>query len=447
MNVTNPATEEIRQIVETPLQEIPSIVAESRSAAPAWRAVDVKKRAQIVAQIAPILVANADTLANLITLDMGKPLRFAKKEVLSMADKVQYLCEQAPGWLGDEPCGEGIIRFDPLGVFAVISPWNYPVYTALTGVVHALLAGNTVIFKPSEYTLSTGIELNKLIRGILELAGGVFLSVIGGKEHGKALLQQKVEGVFFTGSTAVGKVIAQEGASTLRRHILELGGMDAAIVLADADIEKSAHEIVRTNARNSGQICCSIKRVYVEDSVYEAFVKAAVVASNQVTYGPPEGEFDMGPLVGEFQLAKIEAIVDDARKKGAQFLTGGQRPASRGYFYPSTVITGATQEMRLLTEEPFGPLLPIMPISSLSEGITRANDSCYGLTASVWTTNKERGREIAAQLDVGNVTINGHAAGGLGCPWGGAKESGVGRTNTKEGQRQFTNAKYIQEIF
>lgn len=445
MRVINPATEATREIVETPLHEIPALIARSRKAFAVWSAVPTKQRAAIVGKLIERLNNNVEALARAITDDMGKPIRQARNEVKGIGEKIKYLCARTPEWLADEACADGMVHFEPLGIAAVISPWNYPIYTSLTGIVHALLAGNSVLFKPSEFALFSGAAIDELFRGLDGLPPDTVLTILGGKEHGRKLAYGDVDIISFTGSTAVGKEIAAASADKLKRVVLELGGMDAAIVLADVDVERCAAEIVRTNAHNTGQVCCSIKRVYVDRKIYPKFVEAAVAESKKISFGDPNGEIDMGPLAGEFQKQKVQEIVMDAEAKGAEILSGGKAPPGPGYYFPSTVVVNVNEQMRIMNEEPFGPVLPVIAVDSWEDAVTKANASRYGLTGSVWTKNIELARKIAAMLQVGNASINSHAAGGHESPWGGAKESGLGRTNIRDGLRQFTNIKYIHE--
>ncbi|MEZ4755083.1 MAG: aldehyde dehydrogenase family protein [Bdellovibrionota bacterium] len=356
---------------------------------------------------------------------------------------MKYFTENAPEWLATEKVNGENIEFSPLGVVAVISPWNYPTYVSLNCIVPALLAGNTVVYKPSEYAASTGIFLASLFQELNNFPEDALQLVVGAKEHGKELVKQDVQMVSLVGSTAAGKHVMEQCAKDLKKVLLELGGMDAAIVLSDVDIPKAAETIVKRNCDNTGQICCAIKRVYVEEEIYDKFITAAVEASKNISYGSPDQDVHMGPLVAKFQRDKIESIVADAKEKGANILTGGKAPAQKGYYYPSTVVTNVKSDMRIMTEEPFGPLLPIIPVKNWEEGVTEANNSNYGLTGSVWTKDLAKGRKIASKLDVGIAAVNAHGGGGFGLPWGGAKQSGIGRNGWKGGMREFTNIKTV----
>jgi acyl-CoA reductase-like NAD-dependent aldehyde dehydrogenase len=273
---------------------------------------------------------------------------------------------------------------------------------------------------------------------------GLVQLVVGGKSHGQAIVQSEVAMIALVGSTAAGKDIMKTCAADLKRVSLELGGLDSAIVLKDADIRSTAQKIVRINCTNSGQMCCSIKRVYVERQVYSKFVQEAVAESQKIRVGNPLDDVDMGPLAGPFQLQKVEAAVADAVQKGAQVLTGGRRLERRGFFFPPTIITGVTGDMELMNSEPFGPVLPIVPVDDWAEAVRLTNSTRYGLTGSIWTKDSSLARTIASQLDVGVVGLNAHGVPPLGAPWGGAMESGIGRTRSKEGLREFCNVKFVR---
>jgi acyl-CoA reductase-like NAD-dependent aldehyde dehydrogenase len=312
------------------------------------------------------------------------------------------------------------------------------------GLLSSLLSGNAALYKPSEYSLRTGIALAQQFQRLRGLPEGLVQLVVGGKSHGHAVVESGVAMVALVGSTAAGKDIMKTCADELKRVSLELGGLDSAIVLKDADIESTAKKIVRINCTNSGQVCCSIKRVYVERQVYSQFLQAAVTESQKIRIGNPLDDVDMGPLAGAAQLQKVESAIADAVQKGAQALTGGRRPDRKGFFYPSTIVTGLTDDMALMNSETFGPVLPIMPVDDWAEAVRLTNSTRYGLTCSIWTKDTGLARTIASQLDVGVVGLNAHGVPPLGAPWGGSKESGIGRTRSKEGLREFCNVKFVR---
>lgn len=447
MQLINPATEEVSEINETPLAAIPQQVAKAKEAQRLWRARSVTERAAVLLPLADLLTASKAEFARLITEDMGKPIATAQAEVLRTAGGVEYFCKMAPGWLAPDITDlgreAGYIEFAPLGVVGVITPWNGPVWISTVGLLSSLLSGNAALYKPSENSMRTGIALAQHFQSLRGLPEGLVQLVVGGKAHGRAVVASDIAMVAFVGSTEAGKDIMKTCAAKLKRISLELGGLDSAIVLKDADIQSAARKIVRINCANSGQICASIKRVYVERQAYSEFLETVVAESQKIRVGNPLEDVDMGPLAGEFQLQKVEAAVADAVQKGALVLTGGRRLDGKGFYYPSTIVAGVTNDMMLVNDEPFGPVLPIMPVDDWAEAVRLTNSTRYGLTGSIWTKDADLARSIASQLDVGVVGFNSHGVPLLGAPWGGTKESGIGRIRSKEGLREFCNTKFV----
>lgn len=448
MQVINPATEEVSEIQETPIESIPQQLAQAKEAQRLWRAFSVAERATILLPLADALAEKKAEFARLITEDVGKPLAVGKGETRRTAGGARYLCEMAPQWLASEITDAGrdagYIEYAPLGVVGVITPWNAPLWISTIGLLSSLLSGNGVLFKPSENSLRTGIALAGQFQSLPGLPKGLVQLVAGGKSHGQAVVESNVAMVSLVGSIEAGKDIMKTCAAGLKRISLELGGLDSAIVLRDMDIHSTAKRIVRINCANCGQICCSIKRVYVERQVYSEFLEEAAAEAQKIRVGDPLDDVDMGPLAGEFQLRKVEAAVADAVQKGARVLTGGRRLERKGFFYPPTIVTDVTEDMTLMHSEPFGPLLPVAPVDDWTEAVRLTNSTRYGLTGSIWTKDIDLARIIASQLDVGVVGFNDHGVPPLGAPWGGAKESGIGRSRSKEGLREFCNTKFVR---
>lgn len=444
MKIVNPATEQVYEIRETPIDDLPEMVLQAKEAQKKWGEKKPSQRAEIIAPLASLLEKHQNKLAKTITENMGKPLARAIDEIALTTNYVSFFCEKAPHWLNSETIPDGYISYDPIGIVGIISPWNYPYSTAFLALIPSLLAGNGVLFKPSEHAAQTGEDIQWLFSQLEGFPEGLLQVIIGGKEHGKELVKQNINMIAFTGSTVAGKQIMRESADTLKKVILELGGLDAAIVLKDANLEFTAENIILRNTANTGQVCCSIKRVYVEQEVYKEFIAIIAEISKKITTGNPLKNFDMGPLVADFQREKVEEIIEDAKRKGAEVLTGGRRIDGPGYFFPSTVLTEVSHEMRVMKEEPFGPILPVFSVSSWEEAVKLSNDTPYGLTGSIWTKDEELAKKIAEKLTVGVAAINIHGPGPLGTPWGGAKESGLGRMKSKEGMREFTNIKLVR---
>ena len=444
MLLVNPADGSTEEIEETAIETIADIVARARAAQRLWSERSIEERIAVLEGLSPLMEQRIGELAACITRDMGKPLHKSIGEVTAGVMSPRFFCENAPDWLAHQEVEGGFVCHEPLGVVAVISPWNYPCNVPLLAIVPALLTGNSVVFKPSEHAVRIGKALGKLFHDLKGFPEDLLQLVIGAKDHGRALVEQDVDMIAFTGSGVAGKDIMKRGADRMKRLLLELGGMDAAIVLKDVDVPKTAAALVAKNCNNSGQICCAVKRVYVEREIFEDFVAAAVNESKNISLGDPSEKVDMGPVVGDFQLEKLEAIVEDARSKGATVHSGGKRLERDGFYFPSTVVTDLRDDMRVLTEEPFGPILPILPVDDWQEAVTLANDSRYGLTGSVWTNKLNLAQAVARKLEVGVVAINSHGPGPLGTPFGGVKESGIGRVKTKEGMLHFTNTKYVK---
>ena len=452
MRTINPATEESQVISEASSEELQIALMSARKETGTLRKMPVSSRVALMKQLPEILLSEVDSLARIIAEEMGKPLSQGKGEVERTAAEAKFVIDRAEEWLQPEPVNgpsgvEGQIQFDPLGVAAVISPWNFPIMLPLRAIVPAFLSGNTVVFKPSEITPRSGEALRQIFgKSIVDgVSLTTFISVvIGGKSLGKELVQGDVNVIAFTGSSQTGKQIAKAAAERMKRVVLELGGLDAAIVLQDADIEKTATGILQGNLNNSGQVCAAIKRVFVERPIATALTKELLRQASEISVSDPLEDRGIGPLASAEQLARVESFVADAIERGAKIEIGGERVARKGFFFPPTILTGITRDMKLMEEEPFGPVLPIIPVDSAEEAAERANDTKYGLTASVWTANQEKAKEVASLLDVGIVSHNEHKAGGAGCPFGGTKESGGGRLKTKEGLREFCNPKFLR---
>jgi acyl-CoA reductase-like NAD-dependent aldehyde dehydrogenase len=434
MKVVNPYTEETLEIEET--RSVESLFPRAQERFGQWRQRAVTERVAVLRNSLSVLSKDTE-VATLISQEMGKPITFAKVEVERAMEEWSYMLDNAERFLEPEKVDGVEVHFAPLGVVAVISPWNFPLLLPLRGVVPALLAGNAVVFKPSELSPLIGMRIAGIMGEDVPL-----VVAVGGKELGAQIVEMPVAAVAFTGSTAVGKAIAREASNSMKRVLLELGGLDAAIVLSDADVPFAANEIVRANARNSGQVCNAVKRVLVHESIYEGFVEKAIETARSLIYGDPlDPRTEVGPLVSHSQRERVRGFLEDAISKGAK--PHSVSAPARGFFFPQTILTHVPKEAKLLQEEPFGPLLPILSFSSEEEAIQMANDTRFGLTASVWSGDSIKAKRIAHLLDVGMVRHNSHAAMHSGIPWGGCKESGIGRMKTKEGLREFTNVKVV----
>jgi acyl-CoA reductase-like NAD-dependent aldehyde dehydrogenase len=440
----------LESVTATPLDEIPAIVARAREAQRGWQAMSVEQRVHAIARVKDRALDAAEAIAHAVHREVGKPeIEALAGEVLPTADVVHYWCESIEELLASTeidldrmayPGKTGWIHRDARGVVVLITPWNFPVALPLRTLVPALLAGNAVVFKPSEISPRSGAMVTALFDGILP--PGVLQMVQGGGEAGAALSASDVDLVVFTGSVATGRRVAHACAERLSPCSIELGGKDAAIVLADANLERAANGVVWGALTNAGQNCASVERVYVERAVVAAFTEKVVAAVKALRPGA-----DVGPLTTRAQCAIVTRHVDEARSAGAAVLVGGDagEAGHAGYAYAPTVLTVEGDDTALMQDETFGPVIPIAAVDSVDEAVRRANASRFGLTASVWTRSARRGSEIAAQLRAGVVTVNNHAFTGAlpGAPWSGHGETGYGITNSPFALEGLTRPRFV----
>ena len=453
----NPATGEIvSRVSATPLSAIPAIFETARAAQKEWSAQPLSKRCAMLRKLRDAIFERRDDIADIVTRETGKPRAEAiLAEVLLALDTASFLARQAPRWLRPErvphhnvalKAKSGWLEFEPHGVVAIISPWNYPFAIPMTELIPALVAGNSVLLKPSELTPATGALVGELI----DRAGfpkGLLQILQGGGEVGAAIIEAGPAKVFFTGSVATGRRIAEACASKLIPSVLELGGKDAMIVLADADLDVTSSAAVWGGFTNCGQACLSVERIYVEQPVAEKFTQLCVEKTKKLRLGSSnDAEADIGPMIRERQLEKVEQQLRDAEQRGAQMLTGGNRRPDLGpNFLEPTVVTKVDHSMQLMREEIFGPVLAIRSVASVDEAIALANDSPFGLSASIWTGDARRGRELASRIRAGSVMINDVASyyGISEAPHGGSGFSGWGRTHSRLGLLEMVQVKYV----
>ncbi len=434
--------------------DVREALGRARKAQAAWAALEVSERARFVQRALAALLERQDRVVEIVMRESGKPASEALMiDVFAACDAMTYWSKHAPRILKPERKRlHGMLRFmkkleivyRPLGVVGVISPWNGPVILSLNPTVQALLAGNTVLLKPSEVTPFSG----QIVGDIFKAAGlpeDVLTVLTGDGETGAALVAAGVDKISFTGSVATGRRVAVACAERLIPCTLELGGKDPMIVCADADLDAAAGGAVAGGFLNTGQYCCGTERVYVLEEVADLFTEKVVARARSLRQADT-GEFDVGAMFWPRQLEIVERHVDEAKARGAQVLVGGRRnPALKGLFYEPTVMTGVSDDMALMREETFGPVLPIVRVRDVEEAIARANDSAYGLGANVWTRDVKRGREIAMRIDSGSVCINDMTMtyGAAEAPFGGRKDSGVGQVNGELGPRGYAYAQPI----
>ncbi|HYL97036.1 MAG TPA: aldehyde dehydrogenase family protein [Terriglobales bacterium] len=453
----NPATGEVlREFDCAGEEEVRAAVERARSGQPAWEELGISKRLQVLRRFQTLLQERKADVARLITQEAGKPyVESLLTEVLVVLDATQFLIANARGLLRDQRIGHanlvmkakrGRVRREPYGVLGIISPWNYPFNIPATEGLAALAAGNAVVVKPSEFTSLSALELQALLRtaGVPE---DIFQVLVGAGATGAALANSQIDKLIFTGSVASGKKVAQAAAARLLPVVLELGGKDPMLVLHDADLEVASSAAVWGAFVNAGQTCLSVERCYVHRSLYEPFLAKVVEKTGKLRVGNGlDPETEVGPMIHERQLQLVESQVDEALAHGACVLTGGKRLSQLGpNFYAPTVIAGVTHEMRLMREETFGPVLPVVPFDSDEEAVRLANDSEFGLAASVWTRNRARGEAIATRLQAGTVMVNDVIScyGISEAPHGGVKASGLGRTHGRFGLEEMVWVKYV----
>jgi acyl-CoA reductase-like NAD-dependent aldehyde dehydrogenase/choline dehydrogenase-like flavoprotein len=449
--VENPATgETIATVPALDPEQVSGLVAAARVAQPAWAEAGFEARARVLLDARRWMVANAERVVGTIVAETGRPVDETQFAELSYGlAALEFWARQAPVYLADErlesasPFVRGrklVVRYAPLGVVGVIGPWNYPLNNSFGDCIPALAAGNAVILKPSEVTPLTSMLLAEMLAEC-GLPEDVFAVATGRGETGAALVDE-VDFVMFTGSVATGKRVMARAAETLTPVSLELGGNDPMIVLADADIERAANAAVSYGLNNSGQVCISVERIYVEDAVHDEFLERVAAKAEALRQGPPgePGSVDVGAIIFPPQIELIEAHVRDAVDKGARVVTGGERGGGPGRFYRPTVLADVDHTMRCMVEETFGPTLPVMRVRDADEAVELANDGSYGLQASVWTRDHERGERIARRIEAGTAMVNdaqlNYAA--LELPMGGWKASGLGSRHGPDGIRKYT---------
>ena len=453
----NPATGEVlREFDCTAEEDVRAAVGRARAAQPAWHQLGVNRRLQILRRFQTLLQEKKAEIAAVITREAGKPqVEALLTEVLVVLDAAQFCIAGAPALLRDRRIGHanlvmkakrGWISHQPYGVVGIISPWNYPFATPGTEGLAALAVGNAVVVKPSEFTTLCALELQSLLR----LAGvpeDIFQIVPGAGATGAALVNSSIDKLIFTGSVASGKKVAQAAAMRLLPVVLELGGKDPMLVLEDADVEVASSAAVWGAFVNAGQACLSVERCYVHHSLYERFLAAVVEKTGKLRVGNGvDPSTDVGPMIHQRQLQIVEEHVEDARSKGGRVLAGGTRLPQLGpNFYAPTVVADAHHGMRLMREETFGPVLPVMPVESEEHAVALANDSEFGLAASIWTSDRARGSALAARLQAGTVMVNDVIScyGISEAPHGGVKASGLGRTHGQPGLEEMVWVKYV----
>ena len=437
-------------------REIDGAVAAARKAYRHWSKTSLRQRQGFLARLLDEVLKSHEEIARLIALEQGKPVGEARAvDIVPAADTLRYLSRHLEDLLSPRPVDyeqilfahkEGSYRFEPLGVIAVVTPWNFPFGIPFVEVAASIAAGNTVVLKPASATALTGLAIGDLCRRAGLPPGVVNVVTASGADTDRLIGHPDVAKILFTGSVATGVHVLQRAATNLTDTVLELGGKDPAVVAADADLDRAAAGIVWGAFVNAGQTCGSIERVYVVKDVAEELIAKVVSRAKALRVGDPlAAATDMGPLTVPEQRDLVEAHLADAVGTGAKVLAGGARPSAKGFWFPPTVLTNVDHSMRAMREETFGPLLPIQVVATLDEGIRLANDSEFGLTASGWTRSRRTAKRFAEELEAGTVTINDHlfSFGEPTATWGGIKKSGIGRSHAVYGLMELVNIKHV----
>ncbi len=445
--IHNPATGQlIAQPNAADATSVAAKAAAARAAQPAWAAVPLAERLAVMQRFRVGVVAELDALAHTLTLEMGKPIAQARNELNGLLPRLDFFIDQCANAIRDEEVfDEGGMReritHIPLGVVANISAWNYPWFVGCNVVVPALLTGNAVLYKPSEHATLSGLHLTRLLHAA-GVPGDVLHCLVGAGEVGGALLQQRLDGVFFTGSHATGVRIAEAMAARLVKLQLELGGKDPAYVRADADVKAAAESLADGAMYNTGQSCCSVERIYVHASVHDAFVEHFVAIVKALRVGDPLAESTgVGAITRAPQLTVLQAQVDDALARGATLHCGGHTLPGPGNWFEPTVFADVDHTMLLMREESFGPVIGIQKVADDAEALALMNDTRYGLTAGVYTRDEAKARELLAQVNAGSVYWNCCDRVSPRLPWSGHGDSGIGLTLSTYGIQAFTRPK------
>jgi acyl-CoA reductase-like NAD-dependent aldehyde dehydrogenase len=447
VSVINPATEEIiAKLNISTKEDVDKAVEKARIKFEEWKHVPYEEKAEMLKKISAEIQDNKKNLTELLTKEMGKTLKESESEVESTVKRINFFADNVKDFIEPEEIDiegqENILYFEPIGTVGIITPWNFPFSLPVWSFAPNILIGNTMVFKPSELTSLIGIELVKIFNK--HLPKDVLNIVIGEDETGKALVASDVDMIAFVGSQNAGKNIMKNSAEKLHKLVLELGGKDPAIVCEDADLDVAVEGIADGSFRNCGQVCCSIEKVYVVKDIFDEFVKKAVERTKEIKVGNGlDSGVDIGPLISKGQLENFESHIKDAVNKGAKILCGGNRIKSKGYFFEPTVLADVNNTMKIMAEETFGPAMPIQAVEDVDEAVKLSNDTVFGLGASVWSKDIEKAKKITRKLEAGSVGINKTVGSNSEIPWGGVKQSGLGRMLSKYGVREFTNIKNV----
>ena len=444
----NPSTgEEINTFSAMDKNQVFDLVGKAKRAYPEWKK-DYEKRRSYIYNLVEYLKKNKTELATVATAEMGKPLKESIGEVEKCAWALEFYADHGDSFLSDEVLNtdarKSFLTFEPLGVIGSIMPWNFPYWQALRFAAPCLMAGNVIVMKPSRVTMQSGIEIEKAFTES-GMPDGIFQTVVGSVESANHLIDSDVNAVTFTGSTNAGAKVGERAAKNLKKCVLELGGSDPFIVLDDAIIEKAAEGAVKGRFINCGQSCVASKRFFVGKNIADEFIELFIKKASQLKIGDPMSiETDIGPLSSKDGLETISGIVEDAKEKGAEVLLGGSEMEGNGYFYKPTILKNIKSNMRIAQEETFGPVAPITIVENESEAVKLANESEFGLGASIWTKDLAKADKMSRRIESGIVSVNNVVISDPRIPFGGIKHSGFGRELSRYGMLEFVNLKSVR---
>jgi len=445
MDVINPATEDVLAVCPRASKaQLDKAVAAAKAAFPVWSKTTIAERKKALLAIAEAIEKNAGELARLLTQEQGKPIGDATGEIYGAAAFFKYFTmhDLPVKVLQDTPAGRVEAHRKPLGVIGAIIPWNFPVILMAFKVPPALLAGNTLVIKPAPTTPLTTLRIGELIKDLLP--PGVVNIITDANDLGGALTAHPdVRKISFTGSTATGKKVMASAAETLKRITLELGGNDAGIVLDDVNPKEAAPKLFQGAFQNNGQVCIAMKRLYVHESIYDEMCnELAALANNAVVGDGLQQGTQLGPLQNRMQYEKVKELLNDTKKHG-KIIAGGEVPDQAGYFIKPTIVRDVSDGTRIVDEEQFGPILPVIKYKDTEDALARANASPYGLGGSVWSKDPERAYAVANRMNSGTVWVNKHADLAPNIPFGGSGQSGIGSELGEEGLAEFTQLQVI----
>jgi acyl-CoA reductase-like NAD-dependent aldehyde dehydrogenase len=448
IKTVNPATEQVLNEYKIMTKEqINDRVKQAQIAFQDWKK-DASKRIDRLHDFANQLRKDKEKLAGIATNEMGKAIKEARSEVEKCAWTMEYYADNGQILSTDEVVNtdarKTVIRFQPIGVIGSIMPWNFPYWQALRFAAPSLMIGNTIVLKPASATMQCGIEIEKTFNRV-GLPDGVFQTLVGDSSVAESLIDSEINAVTFTGSVPVGAKVAQRATSQIKKIVLELGGSDPFIVCEDADIEKASNGAIKGRFINCGQSCIASKRFIVVKNVANEFIEQFVQKTEKLKVGDPlSDDTDIGPLVNASGLNKIDSQVKESVKEGAEVLTGGEQVGRKGYFYRPTVLGNVNPKMQIAQEEVFGPVAPIIVAEDEVEAIELANDSEYGLGASIWTQDLDKAERFSSSVESGIVSVNNVVASDPRVPFGGVKKSGFGRELSRYGMLEFVNIKSVR---